>query len=225
MGSEKGFDLAEYRRRLGEQAEAAFAHHQIRESSEGRWVLMERDGRGWQPYYWTEVVILRGGKLLAHGDIDSVIFEAYVHYRDPLNVLAWMGRHPLADSYAVQKASKGTGSELALTTDPDVCRHELHERLEELYRDTAELVAQGEPTRAEDERAEHLRDALEMLARGGGVEEVRRELYDAGEDPESIHRLGEVPSARVFYAHAAIRRLQALLDAATATPGAEVSRG
>jgi hypothetical protein len=258
-------DPAEYERRLAADATRAFANHEIRERSEGRWVLQRRgaDGR-WESTYWTEVLVLRGGKLLVHGDIEHVLFAYYGDSRAPERVLRWMGDCTDLGYYVTQKARIGTGRELIDVDDDRVAAHQIAEELREpLAREVerdgepwAPPLAEADPDDAEDvewfrfDRAmdvvrflaaliDALREAddatgsrevsvlaggLAQLGRGEPVAEVRRALYDGNIDVETIARLGVVIAPRVFFAHAALRRLCALLDAERATAG-EVARG
>lgn len=280
-------------------ANRAFARHEIRERADRRWLLMRPDGPGkCSPSYWTEIVVLRGGKLLAHGDIEHVVFSHYSDDRDPLHVVAWIGCHDDPSYYVTQKALMGTGEQLVETFDNSVMMHDLHrkvtERMLELraecddpigdelsgllkkdldtladlaedYVDRAREIGvtlpllEGETskqflarvadqggagrevlirslgelqTRAldawasaradADDRVRTWREAIIDFQMNEDRHNVIRLLHDARTadgsdsvfcDAEEYCDLGKVTDARVYYAHAAVRRLYILLEA------------
>jgi hypothetical protein len=225
-----GEDPRAYDLNLRRLAREAFARHAIRERSDGRWVIARPDKEHpgeWQSCYWTEVIVLRGSKLLVHGDISHVIF-AYCDTSDPRDALAWMGRCEDFGYYVHQKATIGTGHEIIDKIEPDVLLHELHEhiagRTQELRDDWPGDEVPSDSALAEavakDEQIEAYREAIETLGYGDAGGAIRG-LYEArcrqGRGPvfgdcECLHGLGKVVDPRVYYAHAALRRLCDLLD-------------
>jgi len=287
MTTHPGESPREYDANLRRLAQEAFSHHQIRERGSGRWTIASRSKENpaqWQWCCWAEIIVLRGGKLLVHGDIEHVLFAQYTDSSDPEAVLRWMGKHTDLGYYVHQKAKIGTGQQLVDRRDGRVLLWELHDRITERTKELAEeLVPQGgcdwgeiddigslrswddedlgslaeefaprarqhelvlpgnsrdetlatlgtlrDKLRAvdmarvvaEDAQIEAYEEAIDILD-SGDDEGAIRSLYEArtkdGEDNafgdcESLCGLGIVIDARVYYAHAALRRLCQLLD-------------
>lgn len=196
-------------------ARKSFAKHEIVKGSEGRWLLKQPGTNN----FWFEVVVLAGGCLLVHGDIQAVIFGRYhAHENDTptraaRQMVLWMGtRKRPDDSYFVEKAGLGgTADETIWTYDEDTLREQIKELIKEVS--DGEVDEDGEVDSHKRERREELED---VLARVGDVslEEIQREVYDALEgDGESVPR-GKIISSSMIYAHAALQRLTGLFDAA-----------
>lgn len=88
-----------------------FAQHEIFELTEDRAVFKrkrpEPDNYGaWDGFYWFEVVLTRGNKMLVHGDIEPVLF-AYHDSRTLLQATSWLGTEPLGSEYVKEKARTG----------------------------------------------------------------------------------------------------------------------
>jgi hypothetical protein len=163
---------------------------------------------------WTEIIALRHGGLLVDGDIvpGPVVFrygppqpEARVH---------WMGGCKYAhDSYFREKASIGMGGRGSVTEtwDADVARDDLLEMEAEFKGDPEEW---SEPSPKMAEEVARVRECL-LAALGLGHRPGRGwvlwKLYEAGVDPELFERIGMVTATRLYYAHAALARLSALL--------------
>jgi len=148
-------------------------------------------GKPGESFYLAEVVVLRWGHLLVHGDVDAVIFGVCSGYKSWRDVLDWMNR---ADyGYAEEKASIGsTCSEMARGFDEEValskiCYWRRHEYIpgKEAAREVWDLVQSGE-----------WHDAQNRLW------SIDFELS-----------LSTVTLPRVFMAQAAVQRLCELLDA------------
>ena len=106
--------------RLQKQYRGSMANHVIL----SRVLMTERQasftiGRPGDSTYTAEIVVLRWGHLLVHGDVDAVIFGVCNGYESWRDVLDWMGR---ADyGYAEEKASIGsTCSAMARCFDDEV---------------------------------------------------------------------------------------------------------
>lgn len=279
----------DYHAQMVTRAADAFAEHQIRERSDGRWLLERPGGEGkWHSDYWAEIIVLRAGKLLVHGDIEHVIFGHYSDTRDPLDIVRWMGRHEDPAYYVTQKALLGTGRELIEVTDDGVMERDLRrkydERLAELREacddpafgdlglldrmDLEELVdsitdyapqavklgvvlphltrgSRDETAwrsdlvrvlselrtkiidtwvaehRDSDDRLQAWEEALDEFRSSGDRDLVLRQLHEAEtadghsvfNDCEEYCDLGRVTAPRVYFAHAAVRRLHLLLEA------------
>lgn len=198
-------------RELKRCAREAFEKHElVREIGASRWSLRRRmeDGR-FSYVYWVEIVVLEGGKLLVHGDIEAVIFASYSGEGAPERVVRWMGDHPDFDYYVHQKASIGTGHKIVDALDDAAAADDI---LEEIAEDKERSEACG----LASENTETLEEGLERLTRWSEpVEMVRNWLYDNLKDPDTewLARVGRVIDARVYFAHAAVRRLCEIWDA------------
>lgn len=191
-----------------ELARNAFATHQIRRESDGRWVIMRPDelpGR-WRSEYWTEIICTYGRGLYVDGDIDPVTFR-----HGPENFLArveWMAHRTSAwDAYFREKAcigSGGRGSETNLRHfDRQVAIYDIGQLRQE---------AKEEGSMAVSHALGRVHEAI--LCDEITHEDVGRELYRAGHDIwEHADYVGIVPSTRMFYVHAALQRLHHLLRA------------
>lgn len=195
----------EYEQNLATLARDAFAKHEIRERSEGRWLLFaRRPSGGWDGHYWTEVISLAGGRVLAHGDIETVVFAGYSGEGGVEGPVRWIGKTTRGDfRYLGTKAAIGTGPEGIETTDVDVCAGMLGAWARERF---ADFVAErfGDPWFAFDDGEEEdglrifdvlrwvcaLTDALE-LAEDGKIPDVARvvdafDMLDGGDPVESV---------------------------------------
>jgi len=183
--------------KLSRHASAAFQDHRITKSGSDRWVIKGPHGG----QFWTEIVSLEGAKLFVHGDIDCVLFAYAGKHYGPEQKVRWIGNSSL--DYAREKASIGTGHEVANDIDTDVAIWELYE----LLRDGAEYE---DPSVLKNR--DEIEDGISALKYGEHVDVVMHQLYQAGVDPEWIGSLGRVVSSRVAYAHAAVKRLAELLE-------------
>jgi hypothetical protein len=190
-------------------ARESFARHSIVKRSEGRWLLREPG----TSVFWFEVVVLAGGSMIVHGDIQAVVFGHYSARRDATpDDTAWQMVHWMAsrkrpdDHYFIEKAGiGGTADETIWAPDDDVLRAEI-----------VELIAAARESEAAAEPDTDLRDALEdALGNVGSLthEQVQHAVYEALDgDAESVPQ-GRRVSAAMIYAHAALQRLAELLDA------------
>ncbi len=214
--------------KLSTAAREAFAKHVIVSKHPGRWMIKAHG----TSMFWVEIVVLRGGHLLVHGDIDHVLFGNYHPTTDaPEDVVRWMGMKSGPVAYVREKAAIGMGDgyRLVMEYDAKQMRYEIErvreKRLDEL-RDAraaeclddnpADECPPDEPPCGECE--ERFRDdavvgacedALECDL-DAGPDAARTILSDAldGEDiPDGL-----VVSSRLVYAHAALKRLVQLLD-------------
>lgn len=144
--------------------------------------------------YCAEIVVLRWGHLLVHGDLDAVIFGVCSGYKSWRDVLNWMNRSDYG--YAEEKASIGsTCSEMARCFDDEVALSKICQWRRQRYI-------------ADRETARELWDHVQS----GEWHEAQNMLY--GIDFEL--RLDTVTHPRVFRAIAAIKKLCELLDAEAA---------
>lgn len=186
-------------------AKEVFANHLLAldRAEEGRWILKRPDASE----FWVEIVALRGGRLLVHGDIEPAIFgnwrapqpaqESTPSYNRGL--VRWMGSQTRPnDSYFLEKLKIGMSSSDA-PYEPD---------LEVLAEEIDDLIKEEEdPT---------LRDGLKEIRENlpyeeSDIPEVQKAIYDLLEDAESVPRARFI-RAHVVYAHAALQRLVAIFD-------------
>ena len=195
-------------------ARKSFEKHEIVKWSEGRW-LLKQPGTS---TFWFEVVVLAGGYLLVHGDIQAVMFGCYHANENNLptttarQMVLWMGtRKRPDDGYFIEKAGiGGTADETIWTYDEDTLREEIADLIKEVS--DGEVDEDDEVDSRKHDRREELE---EILTRVGDVslEEIQSQVYDALEgDAESIPR-GKLLSSSMVYAHAALQRLTKLLEA------------
>lgn len=162
----------------------------------GRYMLR---GKKWQ---WAEVVVLRGGSVLVHGDVDTAIYGYRYPAGSARDVIRWMAN---ADhSYAREKAGLASGGKIAYDYDGDVARARVLEwrRLQ---------MISGEAARA----------AIEYMDAGPSDEHgLAQVLYDndAGLDNYSP---GRVVGATVIFGQSVLGRLLELLEEWDAQPRAE----
>lgn len=185
----------------GEDFLRRFSTHEIRESSEGRWLLqMKRKDGSWTGDRWMEVAALSGGKLLVHGDYDPVCF-AY-NSDSPESRVHWMARNYQNEpcSYVMEKASIGTGGRRRVTAfDREKAARDLRKFAAE-YREDGRLSLAKKYKKAAD-------------GEWDTEERLLRELYDF--DPDGDHdAMGRRPTWAVYAAWATLVRLSSLLKQA-----------
>ena len=153
----------------------------------GRYFLMPPRGS----LMWAEVVVLRAGCLLVHGDVDTVVFSNFYKPQHPRDVLEWMGNKDTCYTYAEQKAS--IGGSIARCFDEEVALRRVLE-----YRRNKTLDH------------EQARTLTELLKDGTDQHEFSDRMYELTRDPE-LCSLGTVTDQRVFMALAVLKRLLKLL--------------
>ena len=143
---------------------------------------------------------------------------------DPISRVAWMGSHEGLDHYVIEKARMGSGSDACTHYDVEQARDDLRELIEER---TCELEDEAREEYGDD-RSEWPDDALccsSILAMQEGVDataefsgrEGVHEIVcavwgsDHAIDSEHFAYIGESPSSDLRLAHAAVKRLHALL--------------
>lgn len=139
-------------------------------------------------YTWAEVVVLRGGSLLVHGDCDTVVFSSFYKPSHPRQVVDWMA----TDNYGYAEEKASIGGSKARCWDDEVAR--------------AAVLSWRRERRITHVLAERLMDAIsDSGPHGFQIELYRNELYELGSD------VYEVTEGRVFGAQAVLRRLKAQL--------------
>lgn len=187
----------------------------------------------WDAHYWAEIVVLAGGRLLVHGDIDVVMFSSYGRYERPEQVLYWMGNTKDVGYYVLQKAEIGMGRGddhgLVTTVESVWLDHALDHIEESAWEekvpklDPASLDISALPI------SDWFKDLLrEVIEEGRDIREVLRDdrftresdAWDAG-----VFDWGRVPSGRLIYAHEAVRKVVSLLEAEKNAPQEAVTGG
>ena len=192
------------------QAEGAFAKHVIRETRDNghRYALYSRNtDDGWEANFCAEIIVIRGG-LFVGGDSPDCIFRWFSDSRDAKAHIQWIGGHPKTDSYVAGKARIGMGHEITEAVEPAVLLYDLKREIDDYRRDNDEAM----PIK----RRRTIDQAMGAVARcDEDMSTILRRLSEAHEDNngEFISRLGRVPNPRVFFAHAAVRRLWCLICA------------
>jgi len=185
---------------------AAFAHHASATKAMGAkgrgldgcalgWhagrVCMKRRGSG---AYAFELVWLRFGRLLVHGDISPVIISAPgASFRETVHRLARSHVDYLADKVVEGSRRHDAGR----TIDRGVFLSDLREIRRNIddYGDLAPVTV--------------VDTAIEMVGLGGEINSIKAEMYSDGVDPEILSDLGRVIDSPVWYAHAALRAADA----------------
>jgi hypothetical protein len=199
---------------LTQDARSAYASHQIRHRDKRSWLLQRRyeDGDGWDGCFATEVVSLWGGALYVGGDIEHVIFARYSDKGEAVYKVRWMGRHDEVDGYVSEKATIGTGRKLIEHYDRAIAEFDLARELERIEKED------GDWPGALSTSDQQLRATMrEMIHRAPYYrEELMNRLHATGSDfVHDATYIGIVTAPRVYYAHAALRRLCELLDEET----------
>lgn len=152
----------------------------------GRYYLCSRS------FIWAEVVVLRGGSLLVHGDMDTVVFSNYHRPWRARQVIAWMANKNSDYGYATGKA--GLGGSIAKCFDDEVAFSRV---LEFRRRGTIDKGV--------------ARELTDLLRAGTDQREFSTRMYELTLDPE-LCSLGTVTDPRVFMALAVCQRLMDLLE-------------
>lgn len=206
--SEKGEDPRKRDEQLRKMAQEALETHRITQAQRyplgARWLIQRPypDGKGFDWTMAAEIVVMAGGRIVVWGDLYPVMFAHYGPFKDPADVIRWMGGCKDLGYYVHQKATIGC-REVVDVWEADVALFQLQEMI------TPEEVERQERSEkfvlAVEEAIEwHLEHRYEFL------EYIYSKLdYD---DYESVCHIGMVLSPRVYYAHAALTRLSQLLD-------------
>jgi hypothetical protein len=177
-------------------AESRFSEHSIRQQVADGWWVVQRcnEPDDWTGFYSFEVVCLANRQLYVGGDIQHVVFG----YGPPgaVDRVAWVASAHL--DYAAEKAAIGGSADL-VDWDDAVMREEMGDW----------VAAAAGNTHEYQQRArllEHLR----------GCQTHEEYLRVLGNEAATLGdstpwSAGRVPSTRLFYALAAVRRLHALL--------------
>jgi hypothetical protein len=207
--SEKGEDPEKRDEDMRRRAKEAFQGHHISQSQQdsagGRWLLQRprRDRSGWDWTMAADIVVMLGGRIVVWGDLHPVLFAHHGPFKDPVEVINWMGKCEDLGYYVRQKASIAC-HEIVDVWERDVARFQLLEMIS-----PEEVKRQGRS----EKFVEGIRKAIEWHLDNGRelfLNFVYSELgYD---DYEAVCHVGVVISPRVYYAHAALARLSHLLD-------------
>jgi hypothetical protein len=211
--------------------ERLFTDHAIRSRVEaehfGSWLLMKvhPDG-GWSSEFWCRITAA-DGLLRVSGDFAPIVFQGHLSLTDdPISRVAWMGSHEGLDHYVIEKARTGSGSDACTHYDVEQARDDLRELIEER---TCELEDEARDEYGDD-RSEWpgdwlncssipaMQDGVDATAEFSGREGVHEIVCavwgsDHAIDSEHFAYIGESPSSDLRLAHAAVKRLHALLSA------------
>jgi len=208
-----------------------FIDHVIRSRVEaehfGSWLLMKvhPDG-GWSSEFWCRVTAA-DGLLRVSGDFAPIVFQGHMSLTDdPISRVAWMGVHEGLDHYVIEKARTGSGSDACTHYDVEQARDDLRELIEER---ACELEDEARDAYGDD-RGEWPGDWLSCstipamqagvdataeFSGREGVHEIVCAVWgsDHAIDSEHFQNIGESPSSDLRLAHAAVKRLHAVLSA------------
>lgn len=169
----------------------AFKDHQMKEVGPGHWYLSRKDGQ-----YWTHIVCMGPG-IVVWGDIDGVIYSGGP--ADPVSKVHWLAN--AHGRYLKEKATIGMSHVGVERFDVDIAIEDLEECLKE--------AKENEKT----DDATALKEAIDNLRCGLLPDRVLSDLHDEISDSwEWLGDIGRVVDPRVFYTHAAVKRLSDLLE-------------
>lgn len=187
----------------------------------GRWLLRREDGKPWS---WVEIVELRGGGLLVHGDIKHTFFSLHPSKNDRVgSLVAWMGNRKNPCSYFRSKLETCSSShDPGMKWDAEIADEDARiwnaERLGELR---AELCGgddeenegdEGGISEDEDGEGDEITEVInDGVSSNDDASEQRRRWYEAGIDSEGFARWGMVLDYNTALAWAALARLTTLL--------------
>jgi hypothetical protein len=181
---------------LTELSRKAFESHVITKRAEGRWLIQRLYADGVpRSDYAAEIVSLWWGALLVGGDINHVIFARYSGSNEAK--VAWIGGDEEVTSYILEKATIGMEGPL-LVWEKEEARVTLLAYCAQRKKDDPEEYAELEE--AYKEVLDDFPDTWEAAAEA---------LWEIDSETEVDLR---VPDSRVYYAHAAVRKLHLLLE-------------
>lgn len=209
MDDERGQDPKERDQRMKERSREAFRGHYISlsqgDSGGGRW-LIQRPSKNRSGWDWTmaaDIVVMLGGRIVVWGDLHPVLFAHHGPFKDPVEVINWMGKCEDLGYYVHQKASIAC-HEIVDVWERDVARFQL---LEMIFPE--EVKRQGRS----EKFIEGIKEAIEWHLDSGRESFLNFVYSELGyDDYEAVCHVGMVISPRVYYAHAALARLSHLLD-------------
>lgn len=184
-----------YEAELAASARDAFASHAITSRAADRWVIRNPTSS----CFWAEIVVLRCGKVLVHGDTDIVCFASYNSETAPESVVAWV-----AESNIAYLANKVEPRMIVWEEDEDVAEYQIFDALKD---------REDDGVSSQDAYVRGYKAALSSLQRGYGLVDAAKEIYDVTGDSEASQTIGHVIAPKIFFAHAAVTKLHALLDA------------
>jgi hypothetical protein len=223
-----------------ERARKSFEHHVIRSRDDRSWVCQRPytdEKGGWDSTFWFEAIVLAGGELYVHGDIDGMHFAHYGKHETKEEVLRWMGETRDLGYYVAQKARIGMGSvanQCVESVDEGVWLDDALQHVEERARQRAwdapsddedveaseddedeVVVVNGKRTNVEDlPVSEEVRALIRDVLSSGFEDALNADKHKSAECYEAgAFEWGQVPSYRLIFAHEALRCLVRLLDA------------
>ena len=182
------------------QADKDFSDHILVEREDDKltslkwWSIMYLTKEGTlHPFYAADIIALRDRRIFVGGDIDDCIFG--YGPTDTYARLRWVAFSNL--DYITEKARMGMTDNGKLTTiwKPEVAAYELQQQLKE---------------ETDHKNKAILEEAIERCLDNADEYEIARFLYD-DHDWDIELMPSKVPSSRVIYAQAAVRKLCQLL--------------
>ncbi|RLB39100.1 MAG: hypothetical protein DRH30_10455 [Deltaproteobacteria bacterium] len=189
----------------------AFKEHVIKDrhiGGHGYLLAKRRDDGSFTGVMRAEVLCGFGSHLHVGGDIDSVTFSFGPN--DPRGLISWIGSHTSVAYYVTQKASigmGGAGNGIVEEWDQTLAKHTVQERLADWTADEDEPGQYRELTEAVTDVLSSMPDTLHQLA-DELMCAIPREHTGFMDD---FYEVGDVTAPRVYYAWAAVRKLNLLL--------------
>jgi len=190
----------------------------LSESSLNEHQIQKTERRGDEPFMWlvgapgscfyqATVVVSYDGAVIVHGDIDIVCFQAYRGPGGPVGAVRWVALSGL--DYLQEKASIGTGREVAHDYCEEVALDDVLWQIKELKEQVDEEAVDGEI----EKQIAGWRDVEQAIRDGKHEHYVREIAYEELGDPEIPSSIGDVPSARVIWAWMIVCKLHKLIEA------------
>lgn len=215
----KRWDRKAYESHLRELGNRSLATHVIRKAYESgdRWIVGTGNGSS---CYRAEIIVTYDRSVIVHGDVDIVCFQSYHGSPGARSVVAWLAS--ATGSYLMEKATIGTGREVAHSWDAEVALDDAMWHLEQAQKDS--LIGTPEANEPDFEVDEYAKRDIDLWTRvvvrlehGEGEQGINQFIYDESGDSE-LTGIGDVISPRVVWAHMLVQKLQELLEAQEKEP-------
>lgn len=176
-----------------EEADAVWENAVVSKTGDGRYLVSNPKGS----FLWAEVITLKGGGLLVHGDCETVLFG--IHSSNPLRTI---GENP-TNGYIRGKADIGTGKRF-LVYDHETARKELEEFRQEWVE---HKVYDGLGIEKAKQTVDDIIDEFLTSSDDFQAFAVHTLIQEFPDWSEPLLSLGLVTDPHLYYSHAAVRKV------------------